>query len=138
MRRRIEIKETVIAAGATVRLKEEHCPSLKEKMARWVVLDKHEDVVRVHDHEDPEDIRTFELEQLYRITGGAVEVTGYAYIDDGSLFSEQSASDDDEYDDDPYDDSDTEIEPPSLFDDPIKLQLEEDADDEDNDDSEDE
>lgn len=137
VRRRIEIKETVIAPGAIVRLKPEAATSVKDKMARWRVLDKLEDVVRVADRDDAEDLRTFNLEELERVSGGEMAVTGYVYVNE----PDYSQPEEESYEDDPYDDGDVDdVEVPSLFDDPITLQLNEDKDDPDfeDDDEEDE
>jgi hypothetical protein len=128
MRRRIEVRETIIAPGAIVRLKKEASPRLSLRLARWEVLAVDGEFVSVRDTEDPEDVRTFETEHLERVSGGESAVVGYTFVDEEDSLSE-GASEDEQYVDDPYDDVDEEVEVPSLFDDPIALQLEEDKDD---------
>lgn len=123
------MRETVIAPGAIVRLKSEWCTCLKDKMARWDVQSVSEGLVHVADTEDEDDMRCFLLDHLERVSGGEQAVTGYAYVDEETPLADSSWGADESYVDDPYDDADTLVEYPSLFDDPIKLQLEEDAED---------
>lgn len=68
--RQIEERITVIGPGAIVRLKKEAAPRLTDRMARWRVLGLLEDVIRVEDVEDIEDTRTFNLEDVERVSGG--------------------------------------------------------------------
>lgn len=136
MRRRIELRETVIAPGAIVRLKKEYAPRLADLMARWRVLEISErDEVKVVDKEDDRDERTFDIVALERVAGGEIAVVGHTWVDEEDPVVEQSIWGEDQFADDAYDVT-TEIEYPSLFDDPIKLQEEEDAEDEDRDDGE--
>lgn len=131
MRRRIEVRETVIAPGTIVRLKKEAAPRLSLLLARWEVLVVDGDLVSVRDLEDEEDVRTFELKDVERIIGGESVVVGHEWVEElyGDPLDETVSIDVDF--DDPYDDVDVEVNYPSLFDDPIKLQLEEDGEDED-------
>lgn len=130
MRRRIELRETVIAPGAIVRLKKEWSTCLKDKMARWGVLEMLDggSVTSVADVEDRQDTRCFITDHLERVSGGGDAVVGYAWVEEDAPLAADSWADA-SYEDDPYVGDDTEIEYPSLFDDPIQLQLDEDADD---------
>lgn len=68
--RQIEERITVIGPGAIVRLKIEAAPRLADRMARWRVLGLLEDVIRVEDVDDIEDTRTFNLEDVERVSDG--------------------------------------------------------------------
>lgn len=97
-------------------------------MARWEVTAKvvgTKGVVEATDVEDRDDVRAFDIDHLERVSGGQEEVVGYAYVDEDSHAVADSWTDE-SYVDDPYDDADEGVEYPSLFDDPIALQLEED------------
>lgn len=73
--RLIEQRETVIAPGAIVRLTREAASSLKDRVARWRVLGLAEDLVRVEDTEDFEDVRTFDIGDLHLVSGGEERIT---------------------------------------------------------------
>lgn len=128
MRRRIELRETVIAPGAVVRLKAEWSTCLKDKMARWDVQSVTEGLVHVADTEDEDDMRCFPVEHLERVSGGQEAAVGHAWVDEDVTTLSDSVEDE-AYEDDPFNDEGVETEIPSLFDDPIALQLEEDRDD---------
>jgi hypothetical protein len=139
MKRRVDVKETVIAVGAIVRLKKATRPS--ERMARWVVIEMRDldaEEVLVRDVDDPSDERTFQVEDLDRVSGGVEIVTGHEYVweDDivnvtgGTSFIAEGEEDD--FFDDGENNEET-----SLFDDPIALQMAEDLDDPDHEQHED-
>lgn len=121
MTARYAVTETVIAEHAIVRLKKESAPSLKDLMARWRVLSVDEDLVRVEDVEDAEDTRTFLLEELERVSGGAEKIVGYAEVKCMYPYPEGSRGRDD-------------FEYPSLFDDPEAIDEDEEGDEEDDED----
>lgn len=125
------MRETVIAPGAIVRLKSEWSTCLKDKMARWEVLEMLDGgaVTSVADREDKTDTRCFITAHLERVSGGAEAVVGYAWVEEETPIADTAGWTDESYEDDPFDDGDTDVEYPSLFDDPIRLQMEEDADD---------
>lgn len=118
MTARYAVTETVIAERAIVRLKKESAPSLKDLMARWRVISVDEDIVRVQDLEDDEDTRTFSIEDLERVAGGAEKIVGYATAKTSSPYPEDKAE---------WEEPQPEY--PSLFDDPEEIldeELEED------------
>jgi hypothetical protein len=143
MRRRIAVEQIAMKAGCIVRLSNAAAKSNKDLMARWRVLSIDGDTVHVEDRDDSEDLRTFNVNDLERISTGQLETklvkaeelippvrhTHYSV----EVFDDQA---------DPYDDGEGTMNngTDSLFDDPIQLQLDEDLDDEDaeTDDEEDE
>lgn len=131
MRRRIEVKETVIAPGAIVRLKKEVARRQADLLARWVVLeiDPITESVAVRDTQDWEDVRSFDFDDLERVSGGVEKVTGVEYVNEPDFQQGRGGEDDDPYDDGEVESFDTA--PPSLFDDPVALQMAEDEEDED-------
>ncbi len=119
MTTRFAVIETVIAAGTTVRLSKEAAGnSVKERMARWLVLSKDQHDARVSDVEDPEDFRTFALEDLEIVKDGKQEIVGYAEVRSAAVNAYPKTG--------AYEIR-SEAEYPSLFDDPEA----EDEDDED-------
>lgn len=116
MAQRVAITVTAIAPGAKVRLKKEHAPSLKDLMARWEVVNCDEEFASVVDVEDDEDRRTFSIDEIERIAGGAEKVVGYTLVKNQDTYPEIRRSE-------------PSPEYPSLFDDPEAL-LDEDEDDE--------
>lgn len=119
MTARYAVTETVIAERAIVRLKKESAPSLKDLMARWRVISVDEDIVRVQDVEDEEDTRTFPIEDLERVAGGAEKIVGYATVKSSSPYPE-----------DKKEWEEPRLDYPSLFDDPEAL-LDEDLEEDD-------
>lgn len=85
--RLIEQRRAVIGPGATVRMKKEAARSLKDLMARWRVLGLDEEVVRVEDVDDPDDLRTFNLDEIERVSGGPEEVVSLIAGEDSHYLS---------------------------------------------------
>lgn len=80
--RQIEERKTVIGPGAVVRLKKEATSRLADLMARWRVLGIDEELIRVEDVNDVEDTRTFNLEDVERVSGG-IEVIDSTLVSGG-------------------------------------------------------
>lgn len=81
--RQIEERKTVIGPGAIVRLKKEATSRFADLMARWRVLGIDEDLIRVEDIEDIEDTRTFNLDDVERVSGG-IEIIDSTLVTGGS------------------------------------------------------
>lgn len=136
-RRRIEVIKTVIAPGAVVRVKKDATNRLSTLMARWEVLevDEESEQVTVQDIEDPKDVRKFGLDELERISGGEERVVGFEYVSEPDFGDVDGPPelletlDEDELDDGEDDIPGYEAELGSLFDDPVRLQMEEDEED---------
>lgn len=131
MSQRVQITELTIAEGAIVRQSMASAKTNKDKAARWRVLGIDKEQVKVHDREDSEDLRTFDLKDLELVSGGEYK-TRIVNVNGPVSHKTQYTVEVFDDQDDPYDDSDGGVEEPvSLFDDPIKLQQAEDEEDED-------